>query len=151
MANQSEKKRLVKERKVGGYYTLACAASLALWLLKLASDFLRGKPRHSKLGCLWRLALLLLGYGASLYSILNNLRLGLQFSLSNDLFVVTTAAALLSLFSDLAYRLFLLVPLYGAYKGSVALYRWATAPAPEVPANAQPKEPKTRVRYRTVR
>nr|PVC54293.1 hypothetical protein MACL_00003167 [Theileria orientalis] len=150
MANQSEKKRVEREKKVGRYYTVTFLFSVALWLLKFLRDFYSKNLQHTKFGYFWRLSLVFLGYCTSLYSIFNNLKLGLEFSLSNDLFIVTTVATLLSLFFDFAYKLFLVVPLYGAYKGSVALYKWATTPAPEIPKNVQTKESKTRVKYRTI-
>ncbi|UVC54033.1 hypothetical protein MACJ_003361 [Theileria orientalis] len=151
MANQSEKKRVEREKKVGRYYTITFLFSVGLWLLKFFRDFYSKNLHYTKFGYFWRLLLVFLGYCTSLYSIFNNLKLGLEFSLSNDLFIVTTAVTLLSLFFDFAYKLFIVVPLYGAYKGSVALYKWATTPAPEIPKNVQNKDNKPRVKYRTVR
>ncbi|EAN33464.1 hypothetical protein TpMuguga_01g00220 [Theileria parva strain Muguga] len=151
MAQRSEKKRADRERKVGRYYTLVFLFSVILWVLKFARDLYYKKLPYTKFGYFWRVSLIFLGYSFSLYSIFNNLKLGLEFSLSNDLFIVTTSATVLSVFFDHSYKLFLTVPLYAVYKGSKAFYKWATTPSLEVPQTPQNQEPKKRVKYRTVR
>ncbi|AFZ80384.1 uncharacterized protein BEWA_032370 [Theileria equi strain WA] len=148
MANRSEKKRNERERVLGKYYNLVALLSLVIWSLTFLKSLLSGTLPFTLFGCIWRIAIVLFGYSTSLSGIYSSLKLGVPFSLSNDLFIITTVVAVGSAFYDFFYKLFLVIPLYGLYKLSLFVYKWATTPGPELPPQ---EEPKQKVKYRKIR
>ncbi|ORM39620.1 uncharacterized protein BXIN_0088 [Babesia sp. Xinjiang] len=173
MAGRSEKKRILREKSVGFLYTiiaLVCLVSAtfiylttrhtpqqipviydsqALWLIRHVV-FPRGGINPDVKTFLWRAALIVVPYGISLASILSSLRLGVQFSVSNDLFCLTTVVCIVSIFVDWAYKLLAIVPIYAFYKLARLIYTWALTPEPEAEVNPKKAE-KAKRKFKTIR
>ncbi|KAK1442072.1 hypothetical protein BgAZ_401020 [Babesia gibsoni] len=149
MAGRSEKKRSEREKSLGLYYSVSAALCLISWVFKHVLLSESGVSTSTK-RLVWRGTLIVLPYVYSLWSIHESLRLGIPFSLSNDIFFLNTFVCVLSLFYDWAYYLLLIVPLYGVFKVAKLVYDWALTPEPEVEYNSK-REEKIKRKFKTIR
>ncbi|GBE59701.1 tetratricopeptide repeat containing domain-containing protein [Babesia ovata] len=149
MAGRSEKKRSYRQKTVGFVYSLVAIVCVGLWTMRnviYPADGVKTEFRTLA----WRAALLTGSYLFSVYVIYDSLKLGLSFSISNDLFCLTTVACVLSFFVDWAFRLFYIIPLYCLYKAGAFVVGWALTPEPEVEASSKRAE-KLKRKYKVVR
>ncbi|GIX66132.1 tetratricopeptide repeat containing domain protein [Babesia caballi] len=152
MAGRSEKKRSEREKSVGFYYSLGALLCAVAWIVRNVV-FPKGGVAVDIRTLAWRAVVIAVPYGFSVSSILGSLRLGLEFSLSNDLFFLTTFVCLLSLLSDRAYHVFWVLPAFGLFKVLRLVYNWALTPEPEpeAPSKKAAKGEKVKHKYRTIR
>ncbi|CDR95806.1 tetratricopeptide repeat containing domain protein, putative [Babesia bigemina] len=148
MAGRSEKKRSHRQKTAGFVYSLIAIICEGLWIMRnviYPSDAV--KAEFSTLA--WRVALITVSYVVSVYIIYDSIRVGVSFSLSNDLFCLTTAVCVLSFFVNWAFKLFYIVPLYFLYKIGAFVVGWALTPEPEVEASSKRAE-KLKRKYKVI-
>ncbi|KAK2197197.1 hypothetical protein BdWA1_000196 [Babesia duncani] len=142
MAGRAEKKQRERQRYYSCIYNGIAFTSALVWAVNLFRGYYRHILPFGLAGLISRALLMVTCYGCSLCYILYCLQYDFSFSFANDVFIITTCVAWLSLWTQRAYWLFSIILVYIVSKQLIAYYNWALTPEPEYsePVERQPKQ-----------